>query len=133
RPSSYAWHRRKSSVTAELNAWTVTQGSTLPDVSRATPAIPLACCADAAGAKARPNARAPAIRNPGFVHFIESLLDRDRWRCTRGVVVARGLLPCFRRDVNDARKAVRPCWPALQHGIRRLIIDLHADLHHPLR
>src|SRR6266550_1821216 len=82
-------------MSAGLDASTVTPGSTLPDVSRATPAIPLACCADAAGAKARLNARAPAIRNPGFVHFIESLLDRDRWRCTRGVVVA-------------ARKAGRP-------------------------
>src|SRR2546430_2316883 len=67
-------------MSAGLDASTVTPGSTLPDVSRATPAIPLACCADAAGAKARLNARAPAIRNPGFVHFIESLLDRDRSR-----------------------------------------------------
>src|SRR6266705_3109478 len=97
-------------MSAGLEASTVTPGSTLPDVSRATPAIPLACCADAAGARARLNARVPAIRNPGFVHFMESLLDGDRWPRTRGVVGSSTLLPegCQRSAEGGAAMLAGP-------------------------
>src|SRR5262249_38807527 len=49
---------RTFSINAGLAASTVTPGSTAPDVSRTTPAMPLACCADAAdgSASAKPSA-----------------------------------------------------------------------------
>src|SRR5437016_4189201 len=65
RPAPSETAVRTFSISAGLAASTVTPGSTAPDVSFTTPAIPLACCAHALGARSRElaNARTRALTN----------------------------------------------------------------------
>src|SRR5262245_42571699 len=70
-------------MSAGLDPSTVTPGSTLPDMSRATPAMPLACCAEAVIGMNTMSTRAPA-RNPDVVPFMMS--PGDRRTCGPGIL-----------------------------------------------
>src|SRR5437667_8259321 len=74
RPSPSLTTLRTFSIRAGLAASTVTPGSTAPDVSFTTPAMPLACWAPAAGANTSIPARATKLRPASFLRTMIVLL-----------------------------------------------------------
>src|SRR3989442_793695 len=77
RPSPSLTTLRTFSIRAGLAASTVTPGSTAPDVSFTTHAIPLACCAHAAGANSTPPLKATKLMPARFLRLThDSQLDR---------------------------------------------------------
>src|SRR5262245_7605726 len=89
------------SISAGLDASTVTPGNTAPDVSLTTPAIPLAdaCCADATDGSSDAHMttmtpKPPRVRTIGS-SFCHSLTGYE--------------LPCL-RCVSAWRRVLRECW-----------------------
>src|SRR5688572_21237522 len=70
RPSPSLTTERTFSIRAGLAASTVTPGSTPPDVSLTTPAMPLACCAHALGASSR---KLASTKTPVHAKLVRSL------------------------------------------------------------
>src|SRR6266852_6776108 len=71
RPSPSVTTVRAFSIRAGLAASTVTPGSTPPDVSLTTPAIPLACCAHVADGNSTTQARATRLAPATLVHAFD--------------------------------------------------------------
>src|SRR6266852_3866119 len=71
RPSPSVTTVRAFSIRAGLAASTVTPGSTPPDVSLTTPAIPLACCAHVTDGNSTTQARATRLAPATLVHAFD--------------------------------------------------------------